>query len=290
MAKLTNSYNLKAISPTLSKQWHPTKNGNLTPKDVTPRADQKVWWICENNHAWLAKISKRANGTGCPYCAGRAACRGNCLETKSPELSGEWHPTKNGKLTPRDIVAGSNKIVWWRCKTGHEYQASISRRYKERIGCPICKGKYNRGTNNLQAVNPKLAIEWHPRKNGKLTPTDVFPSSAKKVWWRCKIGHEWQTAIRARTNGNGCPYCAGSKASKDRNLKVLYPQLAKEWHPIKNEDLKPENILPGAHKRVWWQCRKGHEWEAYVFSRTKGNRNGCPHCYRIRRLSAQMKK
>jgi hypothetical protein len=33
MGKLTNSYNLKKINPKLAKQWHPTKNGNLTPKD-----------------------------------------------------------------------------------------------------------------------------------------------------------------------------------------------------------------------------------------------------------------
>ena len=56
VGKLTNSYNLKKINPKLAKEWHPTKNGNLTPKDVTPSSGQKVWWICDNRghkgHWW----------------------------------------------------------------------------------------------------------------------------------------------------------------------------------------------------------------------------------------------
>ena len=90
MAKLTNSYNLEKINPKLAKEWHPTKNGNLTPKDVTPSSAQKVWWICDNNHEWLANISSRSYGAGCPYCSGRAVCRDNCLQTKNPKLSKEW--------------------------------------------------------------------------------------------------------------------------------------------------------------------------------------------------------
>ena len=106
-----------------------------------------------------------------------------------------------------------------------------------RTGCPFCNITSATEKINLQTINPKLAKEWHHDKNGELTPKDVLSKSGKKVWWRCNKGHEWQAQIRARTNGNGCPYCAGSKASKDRNLKVLYPELAKEWHPTKNEDL-----------------------------------------------------
>ena len=31
-----------------------------------------------------------------------------------------------------------------------------------------------------------------------------------------------------------------------------------------------------SHKKVWWQCSEGHEWQAFVFNRTKGW--GCPQC------------
>jgi hypothetical protein len=70
MARLTNCYNLKKINPKLAKQWHPTKNGNLTPKDCTPNSNKKVWWICDKGHDWSAKIYNRSHGSGCPYCSG----------------------------------------------------------------------------------------------------------------------------------------------------------------------------------------------------------------------------
>ena len=64
------------------------------------------------------------------------------------------------------------------------------------------------GYNDLQSVNPTLASEWHPTKNGVLTPNMVSYGSGKKVWWRCKLGHEWQAYINHRSNGIGCPICA----------------------------------------------------------------------------------
>ena len=128
MGKLTNSYNLKTINPKLAKEWHPTKNGNLTPKDSTPCSDRKVWWLCENNHDWFAKISNRAHGTGCPFCAGQSICRDNCLQTKNPKLSKEWHPTKNEGLTAFKVTPASTKKVWWVCKKGHEWKTAIYHR------------------------------------------------------------------------------------------------------------------------------------------------------------------
>jgi len=53
----------------LSKQWHPIKNGNLTPFEVTCGSYKKVWWICEKGHKWGATIKNRNNGSICPYCA-----------------------------------------------------------------------------------------------------------------------------------------------------------------------------------------------------------------------------
>jgi hypothetical protein len=283
MGKLTDSYNLQKINPTLSKQWHPNKNGNLTPKDVTPSINRKVWWICNRGHEWVAKISSRTHGTGCPFCAGRSVCRDNCLQTKNPELSKEWHPTKNGHLTSRDITPGSGHKSWWQCRKGHEWQALVKSRVKG-ADCPFCSGRYVSKENNLQVIYPELSEEWHSMKNGNLTPNDVLPYSNSRVWWKCQKGHEWETRVLNRTkNKNSCPYCAGRVASENRNLKVLNPKLAGQWHPTKNGDLTPKDILPGAHKRVWWQCDKGHDWKAYVFSRNKGS--GCRQCNRQKRLA-----
>ena len=33
----------------------------------------------------------------------------NDLETNYPELAKEWHPWRNGKLTPKDVTVSSSK-------------------------------------------------------------------------------------------------------------------------------------------------------------------------------------
>lgn len=67
---------------------------------------------------------------------------------------------------------------------------------------------------NLGTYDPELAEQWHPTKNGDLTPYDVPPTSNKKVWWLCEVGHEWEASIISRCRGNGCPWCYVKKKHK----------------------------------------------------------------------------
>jgi hypothetical protein len=52
MARVTQKYNLEVINHNLVKQWHPTKNGTLTPMAVAPYSNKKVSWICRKGHEW----------------------------------------------------------------------------------------------------------------------------------------------------------------------------------------------------------------------------------------------
>lgn len=66
------------------------------------------------------------------------------------------------------------------------------------------------------------------------------------------------------------------QASPNYNLFVLKPDLVKEWHPTKNAPIKPQELTPGSGKKIWWICSEGHEWQAVVYSRSRGS--GCPDC------------
>ena len=120
-----------------------------------------------------------------------------------------------------------------------------------------------RGTPLSEAL-PELAAEWHPTKNGDLTPDDISFGSATKVWWQrnCVVGeppHEWTTSPNQRTrdpnNIGGCAVCRGLQVQVGVNdLVSLAPEAAREWHPSKNGDLRVENMIAGSHKRVWWRC------------------------------------
>ncbi|MGZ0174579.1 MAG: zinc-ribbon domain-containing protein, partial [Planctomycetales bacterium] len=62
----------------------------------------------------------------------------------------------------------------------------------------------------LAATDPDLAAQWHPAKNGKATPENVRPTSAKLYWWRCENGHEFRVSAVYRTRSvNTCPGCQG---------------------------------------------------------------------------------
>jgi len=125
--------------PDIAKEWHPTKNGGTTPKEVTRKSNQKVWWLGKCRHEYQALISSRANGSGCPVCCGKTVLKGfNDLATTFPDVAKEWHQTKNDNLTPEDVTCGANKKVWWLDKCGHEYEAMILNRTYGGTGCPAC--------------------------------------------------------------------------------------------------------------------------------------------------------
>lgn len=130
-----------------------------------------------------------------------------------PDIAQEWHPTKNGNLTPRDDISFSKTKVWWLCKKGHAWKATVNNRLKRNRLCPYCCGRLACPENNLHVHYPSLAKEWHPTKNGSLTPRDVLPFGDNgDVWWLCKRGHEWEAKINQRCWGDGCPYCAERKS------------------------------------------------------------------------------
>ena len=53
-----------------------------------------------------------------------------------PELINEWSQ-RNLPLTPESVTHGSNKIVWWNGKCGHEWRASIKKQSNKRKRLPL---------------------------------------------------------------------------------------------------------------------------------------------------------
>lgn len=139
------------------------------------------------------------------------------LAARFPHLVDEWDEEANLSLTPQMVSAGSRFVVWWRCKSGHRWEARIASRSSGH-GCPYCTnrriwpGTAEQGGNSLAALNPELADEWDHAVNGNLAPEDVVPGSTRRVGWTCPDGHRWVTAIVNRTKaGSGCPICTGQR-------------------------------------------------------------------------------
>ena len=121
-----------------------------------------------------------------------------------------------------------------------------------------------------------LLAQWDDERNAPLTPKDVTYGSHQKVWWRCSQGHSYRSEVRIRTRGTGCPICAGRTVlPEETSLAAKFPDLLSEWDTEKNSPLLPTQVMPGAHRKVWWRCPKGHSWQASVASRVTSNA-GCP--------------
>lgn len=138
---------LESQFPEVLCEWNYEKNGDLKPNQFLKKSGYKVWWkciFCGNDY--LAEIrSKVSRGLGCPECASKRTGDINAtpvigvndLKSLYPKLLDEWDYDKNPNL-PENYMAKSNKKVYWKCKYGHSWEASIVNRVKGR-NCPICK-------------------------------------------------------------------------------------------------------------------------------------------------------
>ena len=200
--------------------------------------------------------------------------RRKTLAEEHPELVPQWG-TSN-ELSPSDVSSGSHKKVWWVCEKGHTWEATIKNRALLGSGCPYCEHRaVLKGYNDLQTLFPDIAKTWSPRNES--CPSEVSPSSNKAVLWVCENRHEWKARVADRTEGHGCPYCAGQRVWKGYNdLATTHSALMAEWSD-KNTNLSPEAITYKNRSNVWWHCERcGNDYQAVVYA--KANGRICPFC------------
>ena len=210
----------------------------------------------------------------------------NSVANVFPELVEEWDIDKNEGITPDVYSARNNKKVWWKCKNGHSWLASINTRGERKLGCPYCAGqRVVVGQNDFESWckenNIKLLEEWDYEKN-PIKPCAIPRTYKEKMHWKCLKGHEWEATVYNRVNGTGCPVC-NNRNNVKRNRVTLAEwcsennsNLCEEWNYEKNIGITPQLVTYGSHVKVWWKCSKGHEWKAEIKSRIY--HHGCPFC------------
>lgn len=279
---LPGENDLATVCPPLAAQWNFKRNGSLTPDKVFSFSHAKVWWEDEFGHEWMARISNRSMGDGCPYCAGKKVLPGfNDLATKAPEIASEWDYAKNGDRTPQNTLPNSHWNAHWICPEGHEWTATVASRHFKGSGCPYCGNrKALPGKTDFASAHPELMEQWDFELNRSIDPTRLTRQSKKGVHWKCAEGHSWYASIYDRVHGRGCPFC-NYKRDKHivvpgvNDLKTARPDLAGQWDTERN-GIGPENVMPYSNRNFGWICENGHRWFASPNSRMNGK--GCPFC------------
>lgn len=264
--RVSRTNSLGHVFPAIAAMWHPSRNGALTPADVTKSSMKVAWWQCDRNHQWQNTINAQTHGSGgCPACISekrRASAlaldlarkeksaaqmdrnRANSIAVRLPALAAQLHPTMNAGLRAENLTCGSSKWCYWQCPSNseHVWRATVSNRVAG-TGCPWCKHRKVDVKDSLLTLRPELAAEWSYEKNETLGPEQVSLGSNRNVWWRCKRDsqHVWQAKVHVRVAGHKtCPYCSGWFVTDKNRLSILFPDVASEFHRRKNRWLYPE--------------------------------------------------
>jgi hypothetical protein len=247
-------------------------------------------WQCKFcNNKWIASGDNRTRrNSGCPECAKiqsserQRSCEvSESIYSTHPLLAKELMPNEYG--TAKNLRAGSNCILPWRCSTcSHTWETSAAAR-KDGGGCGVCAGRFvhEDGRNSMLATHPELASELLPNRYG--TSEQLIAGTGKILPWRCNIcSYEWETSGDSRVRGSGCEPCSKIRSSErqlfceiEESMSVTHPQIAKEL--MKNDIGNSENLRMGTNKLLPWQCSTcGWVWKTTGNSRKSGK--GCRKC------------
>jgi len=211
-----------------------------------------------------------------------------------PQLAAELDRTHHRMLDPARIPHRSWANLHWVCSKDatHRWSAPPANRTRQPM-CPYCTGKKTDPKRSLGTLYPDLAKQWHPNKNGALTPSDVTPRSGRHVWWRDPNhpSRVWRAVVSSRVVGALTPWERGLRADRYNCLATTHPAIAKLFvGPAKDRHFSPRTITPGSHFRAIWRCPRNpeHLWEAPVCKVVSARHSGCPHC--VHRVSWEQRQ
>lgn len=195
----------------IAASWDWSRNA-IQPSETYGRANEKFFWLCSRGHSHYRDLRHELE-YGCGICSRHTIIAGvnDAWTAASKDIRSEWSTNNVRPLS--GFSPNSHYPGLWICSSGHEYSASIGRRFEGEGRCPICiNRKLLQGFNDLASKGPELALEFDSEKNG-CEPSEVIFGSAGKFWWRCKtnLDHSWRAALSTRLSQNTqCPLCRAS--------------------------------------------------------------------------------
>jgi hypothetical protein len=112
MKRLKKYHSLIEIAPTLVKEWHPTKNGDLTPRSLKIGYPKKVWWICSNSHEWQATIKCRLKRNDCPNCGKEVAKKEAASSISIPTIGKNDRKNRRFKTKTTAVIEVPDSGHW----------------------------------------------------------------------------------------------------------------------------------------------------------------------------------
>jgi len=201
-----------------------------------------------------------------------------------PRLASELDRVLHPILDPASVPHRSWAILDWVCRKDatHRWSAPPANRTRQ-PRCPYCTGNKTDPRRSLGTLYPELAQQWHPSKNGRLTPFDVLPRSSRSVWWHDPRhpSRVWRSVVSSRVAAPRTPWERGFRADRYNCLGTTHPAVAKQFiGPAKGKRFSPRTVTAGSNFRARWRCPRDpeHVWEAAVYTVVNARHAGCPRC------------
>ena len=276
---------LATTHPEIAKEWHPTKNKNLTPQNITHGNGKKVWWLCPLGHEYQATVLHRTqeNGTACPVCnSGRQTSFAEqtvfyYVKKLYSDAINRYTANFLGQMELDIYIPSINYAIEYDGEAWHKGDENIKREIKK---YKICKSKniklirlrenvnlYNDNIADIQICREKM-YEYPILENTIKELLKYINFNKAKPYIDVNIKRDKQKILQYKTILN------------KNTLQDKYPNIAKEWHHTKNKNLRPNMFKPRSDHKVWWLCPVcGYEYEATIGHRTASQKpTGCPKC------------
>ncbi|WP_412474179.1 zinc-ribbon domain-containing protein [Halobacteriovorax sp. YZS-1-1] len=276
---------LETTHPYLAQEWHPTKNVNINPKEVTYGSGLKVWWICPKQHEYKASILHRSHGTECPKCnRGRQT---SFAEQATYFYIKELYPDAINRFTADFLERMELDIYIPSIKLAIEYDGeawhnknTIKREQRKYQLCKENGIKLIRLREKMPKIASDIADEMF--STDKLYLPKNLEMMLHEVLRRINFSETWMldSSVDIDITRDRPKILEYKTDLKINSLEYLYPEIAKEWHKTKNGKQLPEHFQPGTDHKAWWQCPDcGNTYKAAIGKRTaKNGATGCPKC------------
>lgn len=96
-----------------------------------PNVATKTEWECEQGHRWKTRYHDIQQGSGCPFCSGRARKTPADYHALAEERCFRWSGPEVPNIQTR---------TGWECKQGHRWEAPY-RSIQQGSGCPVCASR-----------------------------------------------------------------------------------------------------------------------------------------------------
>lgn len=281
--KVNNNYNLVTEDPLVARDWNYEKNGTLSPFEVAPKSNRKVWWKCSFNsqHEWQARISNRTiKHDGCPKCYHE-------LKVSFPAKIIYFYLKKLFEKADCEYKIGPYRVDIYIPELnlviehdGHYYHNRKDAHQRE-----------NRKDDYLQSHGYQiLRIKEINTIPPKIVKSEDIIYYKHTYQYKDSLNHLIQEILRYISRLTNYYYELDIDLERDyflidqfffhekkkKTLAYIDPELAKEWSP--NNPISPDLVCGKSNQNYLWICPNCH----YEYSATLSNRlnakSACPYC------------